>query len=213
MDIIQSEVNPMPNSMARTRVIFVAGLMRSGSTLIDLILGAHPDIVGLGEIHQFLEHSQEYIEIEDQIQCSCGKTLEICEFWSTMIDKAQRNPGSSTQERYAQMLEVFHTVFGTQRVLVDSSKSPQSLAAWLNMPYVDVRVLYVVRDVRAWTISQIDTCRRNKEYYLADLVKKLGWKAWKGVMRKSATALFLKWYFDNRRLSSYLGKEGLLLCR
>ena len=42
--------------MAKTGLLLIRGLGHSGTTMLDLALGAHPQIVGLGEAVRVLEH-------------------------------------------------------------------------------------------------------------------------------------------------------------
>ena len=55
----------------------------SGSTLLDLILGAQPGVVSVGEIKHFANY---YI---DDKQCSCKKNVRDCYYWSKVIDLSE----------------------------------------------------------------------------------------------------------------------------
>ncbi len=59
-----------------TTVVYVAGYGRSGSTLLALLLGTHPDIRSLGEAGMIWEQ----LKLPDS-ECSCGATLASCDFW------------------------------------------------------------------------------------------------------------------------------------
>ena len=39
----------------KQKILYIAGLGHSGSTILDLSLGSHPDITGLGEIYTLLD--------------------------------------------------------------------------------------------------------------------------------------------------------------
>ncbi|MCP4971761.1 MAG: sulfotransferase [Arcobacter sp.] len=61
-----------------SNVIYIAGSGRTGSTILDVILGNHPKIVGLGEIHR--------LSIEPDIRkCGCGTEINNCEFWNPLL--------------------------------------------------------------------------------------------------------------------------------
>jgi len=51
----------------------------SGATLLAILLGAHPDITTIGEIHGLIERSDP-----DTYLCSCGKKIKNCEFWDSV---------------------------------------------------------------------------------------------------------------------------------
>lgn len=61
-------------------VIYILSNHRSGSTLIDLILGAHPQIWTLGEAQDLL-----WVLREKQLPCGCGTQVEQCDFWKELI--------------------------------------------------------------------------------------------------------------------------------
>lgn len=51
----------------------------SGATLLAILLGAHPDITTVGEIHGLIERSNP-----DTYLCSCGKKIKVCDFWESV---------------------------------------------------------------------------------------------------------------------------------
>ena len=68
----------------RRASILVLSDNRSGSTLLDQCLGAHPEIVSLGEVHWLRAYVREDRTIYDPVHplvCSCGETVNACPFW------------------------------------------------------------------------------------------------------------------------------------
>jgi len=70
------------------KIIYITGNNRSGSTVLDFLLGEHPFICSLGELH----HLHKYTTVENKVCgakgsaskkyiCSCGKTVCECNFW------------------------------------------------------------------------------------------------------------------------------------
>jgi hypothetical protein len=60
----------------RIRVVYVMGAGRSGSTVLDVILGSHPEVFGTGElIHLFRE------EALHRANCACGESRDACPVW------------------------------------------------------------------------------------------------------------------------------------
>lgn len=68
-----------------TLFIFSAG--RSGSTLLDLMIGAHPQVASLGEI-TYLPRS-----MKRNATCSCGAPVCECGFWNTLADRIRERIG------------------------------------------------------------------------------------------------------------------------
>ena len=61
-------------------VIYILGNTRSGSTLLDLLLGSQPQIWTLGEAQDL-----PWILREKEKPCGCGVPVENCEFWRDLI--------------------------------------------------------------------------------------------------------------------------------
>lgn len=62
------------------KTVFILGSGHCGSTLLDLILGSHSDIVGVGEIDNLNR---------DNI-CACGKVASSCSFWGRLLKDKPR---------------------------------------------------------------------------------------------------------------------------
>jgi hypothetical protein len=68
-----------------SKVIYILSDNRSGSTLLDQLLGAHPKIVSLGEVHHLAAYVRQDRRLYDPVHpldCSCGRTVTICPFWT-----------------------------------------------------------------------------------------------------------------------------------
>lgn len=93
------------------RLLYIAGSGRSGSTLLDLLLGNHPMISGLGEIHR--------LSLEPETRkCSCNRTIQDCPYWSRVIRAYTSKLGVPIREwyRYAPV-GVRRTRTGVRRIL------------------------------------------------------------------------------------------------
>ena len=60
-------------------VIYILSNGRSGSTLLDLLLGAHPEIWTLGEAQNL------QWELRKGALCGCGLPLSQCKFWNRVL--------------------------------------------------------------------------------------------------------------------------------
>lgn len=65
--------------MDRIPLVYILSSGRSGSTLLDLLLGAHDEIWTLGEA-QFLP-----LEIAAGAACGCGEPFDRCPFWQPLL--------------------------------------------------------------------------------------------------------------------------------
>ncbi|RBQ18712.1 sulfotransferase [Spongiactinospora rosea] len=152
------------------RVIFLGGLGRSGSTLLERLLGEVPGVVPLGEVVHLWARG-----LIDGEPCGCGVPLPECGFWVEVgrlafggwapelaermielrqrVDRTRRIPPRLTIE-LVEYVSVYHRLYAAagevadSPVVVDSSKHA-SLAFCLAAAGVPVHVVHLVRDPRA----------------------------------------------------------------
>ncbi|WP_426508005.1 hypothetical protein ACPPVO_56650 [Dactylosporangium sp. McL0621] len=65
------------------RVLFLGGLGRSGTTLLERLLGELPGVVPLGEVVHLWER-----DIAGDERCACGDHFSECGFWQAVGEKA-----------------------------------------------------------------------------------------------------------------------------
>lgn len=77
------------------KIIYIASDVRSGSTMLDYLLGNHPDAVGVGEIRYLYTHIiREGKGDKHGWACSCGEAIETCSFWKPVLERAQEKGGN-----------------------------------------------------------------------------------------------------------------------
>ena len=84
------------------KVIYIMSDNRSGSTLLDQLLGANPSIMSLGEVHHLTAYAQQDRSLYDPVHplvCSCGDAVPNCTFWSRVEDRLGR-PLSSLRLKF-----------------------------------------------------------------------------------------------------------------
>ena len=168
---------------AGPQVLYVGSWGRSGSTLLDLILGEIPGFRSVGELRYLWERG-----LAERQRCGCGAAVPECPFWGAVLEEAfGRTGGVDSGEMLALWRRVdglarlpwllapwrpaalgadiaaFRDVLGrlyraVQRVsgaavLVDSSKYAAYGLLLAGVPGLDLRVLHLVRDSRAVAYS------------------------------------------------------------
>ena len=76
-----------------TTLVYIAGLSRSGSTLLELLLGSHPGIVTVGEL-QILPHE---LRSDARIPCGCGEQVDRCPFWAAVVARVDPRDAPAPQ--------------------------------------------------------------------------------------------------------------------
>ena len=175
------------------KVVFIASLSHSGSTLLDLILGGHSRFVGLGEVRQVLDLESLEREKISKVVCSCTQTMEACVFWGEAVSKLRSSGELSPEARYQIILETFGDIFGENCIPVDSSKYTSSLRMLHTDPNIDLSVLHLIRDVRSFTISHIDNQKRKPREH----------------KKRSPFHYFKKWYSGNNKIQNFLKTNNI----
>ncbi len=173
-----------------TRVIYLGGLGRSGTTLLERILDALPGVCALGEVVHLWQR-----DVRDDERCACGQPFSACDFWRAVGERAfggwDRVPVDRVlalrerveRTRYIPRLARWHlpgefgarvaeyayfytrvydaaAAVGDASAVVDSSKH-SALAYCLRWSAdIDLRVVHVVRDSRGVAYSWTKTVAR-----------------------------------------------------
>jgi hypothetical protein len=163
----------------RVKVIFIASLSHSGSTLLDLMLNAHLEVASVGELKQ-LGRFARLEKPNRQLRCTCGaQNLLSCKFWTRVsaLTKAAigRTIGELNVEDYDEvesfdrdnsaLFQAIASVSG-KRYVVDSSKHVARLSRLIKNPALDVFPIFLLRDPK----GQICSSKKSS----ASLVKLIG---------------------------------------
>lgn len=65
------------------RVLFLGGLGRSGTTLVERVLGELPGVCALGEVVHLWQR-----DVRDDERCGCGARFSGCPFWTAVGQRA-----------------------------------------------------------------------------------------------------------------------------
>ncbi|MEN3306633.1 MAG: hypothetical protein V7603_2835 [Micromonosporaceae bacterium] len=165
------------------RVVFVGGLGRSGTTLLERILGELPDVCPLGEVVHLWRR-----DLCDDERCACGTPFSRCDFWQAVgehafggwqhVDVARvlalreavertrhipRLAATRLPDRYRALVTEYAGYYAAvyrgaaavsgAEVVIDSSKH-SALAYCLRWSSdIDLRVVHMVRDSRGVAYS------------------------------------------------------------
>ena len=77
-------------------MLFIGGLGRSGTTLLERLLGQLPGTLPLGEVAHLWER-----DIRDDERCACGARFSMCEFWQRVGESAFGGWDKVSEEHFA----------------------------------------------------------------------------------------------------------------
>jgi len=203
--------------MEKKHIVYILGLSHVGSTLLDLTLSSHPRFIGLGEAFCLL---RDLHLLERKIYCSCGKMIHDCPFWGVAADRLLKNRDKNLPVKYKILMEVFNEVFEESQILVDSSKRLDDLKVLMQIPEIDIKVIYLIRDVRAWTISRLNNRKLFPRYFEKDghYTKRLASQYGKKIyvfrriipyLTRMPAYFFLLWYYQNKNIKKYLETQNI----
>lgn len=163
-------------------VVCIVGLGRSGSTLLDRILGTVPGTISLNELRPLWRNG-----FLNNAVCACGTAFDDCPFWSQVrrriesefswsahemldlhnrVDRPRWVPhlliglrrgrfGRSVQD-YRRLLKSLYEAIAEASgadTVIDSSKVPSRALLLGGIPELDVQVVHIVRDIRGVAYS------------------------------------------------------------
>jgi hypothetical protein len=173
----------MTSESERVKVLFIGGYSRSGSTLLDCMLGQLPGVVSTGELAYIWTHG-----LQENRLCGCGRQFLQCRFWAKVgelafggwsevdADEMRSLELAVNRHRFVPMLmaprpsrryskdlqrysDVLARIFraiqqvGGARLIVDSTIDPAYGFLLSHVDELDLRLVHLVRDSRATAFS------------------------------------------------------------
>ncbi len=172
----------MTRPFPRTKVLFIGGEGRSGSTVLERLLATDPQTCAVGEAKYLFKRGIGSGEL-----CGCGRPVPECELWSVVGDRlcggwgsaegtelvrfftaldSQKNipaavlgRGPHVRRARAVLSELYPLIAEVSgcEVIIDSSKHPAWAYLLAGTDTVDLRVIHLVRHpsgvVQSWSRS------------------------------------------------------------
>jgi len=173
------------------KVLYVSGMGRSGSTILDSVLGQLSGAVSGGELCFLWDRG-----VEANTLCSCGRWFDECEFWIQVMELVRQEYGGALPEKagswfathgkntalprlltalrrdkpspalteYGRLLRVLYQSIeriSSARLIVDSSKFPGYASILTRYADLDVYRIHLIRDSRGVAYSW----NKKKQYF------------------------------------------------
>jgi hypothetical protein len=128
----------------------ITGLGRSGSTILDIVLGNHPQIESVGEVGNLIRNgwiSQESLRGIDQKKlrvplCTCGKRLDVlyidtpeeaCPFWSSVRREWVERTDRDSIESYPKLQDTFELKRRWPRLLYEKRRPSAAFRSYARL--------------------------------------------------------------------------------
>lgn len=189
-DLLAAAPGPGRPSPGAPTVVYIGGFGRSGSTLLERLLGEVGGVACLGEVVHLWQRGVLRNEL-----CGCGTPFHSCSFWTAVgeqafgswsdrhasgvlrlhdaVDRQRHLPltmlpwtSRSARMRLAHYAAAYSSIYSAAasvtgaEVLVDSSKHASLAFALTHSTQIDLRVIHVVRDPVAVAHSWSKTVHR-----------------------------------------------------
>jgi hypothetical protein len=170
------------------KVLYIAGWGRSGTTILDNILGSFDSVFSVGELYYLWRRG-----LGQGRRCGCGEKLAECPLWREVLHVAYRgrkpeskkintiqhqkirvrdtrrlwrddldDDTSRYRDEVGRLYQAIASVTGAE-LIVDSSKTPPGAAVLSKVEGVEPYLLHMVRDPRAvaysWTRPKVQPDR------------------------------------------------------
>ncbi len=188
----------------KTKILYIGGYNRSGSTLLLRLLSAVEGYHSVGELW-ILDNA-----LQKNPLCGCGALFDACEFWVPVIDRAfggfknvdanrlmwlrksilegtgllplmfpplRSSDFASHLSEYRDLLTALYEAIGTVsggQVVVDSSKSAAYAFVLAGLPTIHLNVIHLVRDSRAIAYSWQRTKVRPEYHWGTEYMERYG---------------------------------------
>ena len=187
---------------SRPKLLLIRGLGHSGTTILDLALGANPDVMGLGEAARLLRppeitdaHDGPYRLRNDmrfKRVCSCGSVAAECSIWGEYLEWLRLNDDLSMDQKVLRLLDS-DSRSGGDFLYVDSYQDDLSMLR-LPIDLFDLRVIHLVRDIRSWLPQRVRSARSEGKHF-------------------SSFRNAFRWIYVNQKFSNVFRESGVPVLR
>lgn len=162
------------------KILYIAGYGRSGSTILSIMLDAHPKVRSIGEASLLFD-----LPSYPGLNCSCGETFHSCSYWGDLLGSTlwaqsdvdvvrrietlgslpkllgNRIQSNSIENYVIAQNKLFEYIYSSSNpaIIVDSSKTARKIAGrpLALYRYVDkeIYVIHLVRSARSTMKSLI----------------------------------------------------------
>ena len=162
--------------MPEPKLIYIGGYGHSGSTLLESLLTASPDVIACGEVVGALH------TLAPERKCSCGRAAQECPVWSSIAWSAIAEIRAGAWTHVALDEELRGRAAAKYKAMIDSSKTawrharaPLQLRRRFGLGFI---LIHIVRDPKGavWSVMQRSVrMRQSQSQALLCISAAAGW--------------------------------------
>jgi hypothetical protein len=159
------------DSRPRPRVILLAGFPNSGTTIINYMLGQHPQIFAPGELYGFPGRQLKPAKV-----CACGLPAVVCPFWAEVVSRLGPLATAPAAARMPALYRVLTQLTG-RPCIVDVAHDLHAVDAACSLTGIDLTLVHLSRRRMAVLRSRLALNHRQgdiRPYTLRYVHKALG---------------------------------------
>jgi len=182
--------------MTQPKVVLIAGSGHGGTTILNMILGQHPDIFATGKLRDFPDGG---LFVDDNV-CSCGEAAAACPFWA---DVRARYAPYQEQSEADRIPKLFQIVSDLSKIpfVGDVTHNLGYAEQLQRIPGIDLYLVHVVRDGRGVVYS-----RTRKDHRIG----RLGSSRWQHFRRVITVSRRWSWHIKHfAALERKLGSKSV----
>lgn len=142
----------------KPKLILIVGMPRSGTTITELLLSSHHELLGIGEhIHLVDYHLPRgnNTALEGKKECSCGSIASECRLWSKYFLWLHDDNGILSRKgiQYKKVFDFAKDEYSACKGLIDSSPGGLEMFDELKKDF-EIFAVHISRDIASWYFSQ-----------------------------------------------------------
>jgi len=182
--------------MSKPKVVLIAGAAHGGTTILNMMLGQHPDIFATGKLREF---PHGVVFGADNI-CSCGTPAADCPFWLEIRRQYRLVEERPDGEKLPRLYELISSLSG-RPFIGDVTHNVRYAQLLQSIDGIDLYLVHVVRDGRAVVYSRV-----RKDLHIGVL----GTSRWQRIRRIAVVSR--RWVWQIRqysRMEEQLGAKAV----
>ena len=193
--VLPDSGNQQSTMESTVKIIYIAGSGRSGTTIMDRVLGTLDGVTSLNQIYPFGEPERRY--------CSCGDNVGECPFWTEVMQNSAMLPSDT-----GRLIELREKVDHTKYLPLLFTKAGRKLLNGNLQEYLDrLRDLYSAIAVASEGDILVDSSKVASRALILSMISEF--EVYVVHMVRDARGVLFSWQKKKERKGGYLTGPGM----